>query len=305
MKRVVFLSLLVFVTLFAIRSPLGVSAAPTASYTIEMNDSGFVVADELAGGVVTLTFTNAGATPGIPIFTRLKDGETPESFAAAGPAALALIENLATVGFLPPGMSDSLIVDLKPGTWLVMDQINPATPPVFTTVVAGAGDGTEVPTDAPVIGMYNFAFTGIATTQTPGKVTWKMENKGTQPHEVALYQIETGVTPETFLASFDGNSPPAGIPFGTAATTPGDAIWKEFNLTPGNYIVVCFIPDEESGAPHAQLGMMTTFTVADAPATMPQTGSATPWYLTWLGWGAVMLIAVLTIRAVVFKATTR
>jgi len=249
MKHVVFLSLLVLLTVVAIRSPLGAFAAPKASYGIEMNDSGFVVADELEGGLVTLTFTNAGTTPGIPIFTRLKDGETPESFAAAGPTAVNLVENLATVGFLPPGMRDSLIADLKPGTWLVMDQINPAIPPVFTNVVAGEGDGTQVPADAPVIGMHNFAFTGIATTQTPGKPTWKMENKGTQPHEVALYQIEEGVTPQVFLASFDGNSPPAGIPFGTVATTPGDAIWKEFNLVPGNYIAVCFIPDAESGVP--------------------------------------------------------
>ncbi len=303
MKPLVFLSLLVLIIGFAFRAPFAAVAAPGAALSISVNESGFTIADEFEGGLVTVEFTNTGQAPHLPGIARLKDGESPETVAAAGEAALTLVEDAVAPGVLMPGTSGSVIAELTPGVWLVMDAIDPTVPPTFVTVVAGDGDGTTVPADAAAIGMHNFAFTGIPATVNAGKTTWKLENKGTQFHEVVLYQVEAGVTPESFLASFNGNSPPAGIPFGAGVTTPGNTIWKEFTLTPGNYLAVCLVPDDDSGAPHAQLGMMTAFTVVDAPATMPQTGSATPWYLTLLGWGAVALIAGLTIRSVVLKTT--
>jgi hypothetical protein len=305
MKRVVFFALVLLLTVIAIRSPMGAFAAPRASLPVSVNDSGFTIANEIEGGLVTVEFTNVGQAPHLPGIARLKDGESPESIAAAGENALTLVEDAVAPGILMPSTSGSVIANLKPGIWLVTDAIDPTVPPTFVTVVAGDGDGTTVPADAPAIGMHNFAFTGIPTTVNAGKTTWKLENKGTQFHEVILYQVEEGVTPQEFLASFDGQSPPAGIPFGAGVTTPGSTIWKEFTLTPGNYLAVCLVPDDESGAPHAQLGMMTAFTVTDAPATMPQTGSATPWYLTWLGWGAVTLMVAVTLRAFIVRTTPR
>ena len=32
-------------------------------------------------------------------------------------------------------------------------------------------------------------------------------------------------------------------------------------LTPGKYVVACYIPDEKTGAPHAMMGMYKEFTV--------------------------------------------
>ncbi len=34
-----------------------------------------------------------------------------------------------------------------------------------------------------------------------------------------------------------------------------------FELVPGEYVVLCFMPDYETGQPHVMLGMVDTFTV--------------------------------------------
>ncbi len=49
------------------------------------------------------------------------------------------------------------------------------------------------------------------------------------------------------------------------------------DLTPGNYVALCFIPDPKTRKPHFMLGMATPFTVsaqtAGAPGTLPNTGT--------------------------------
>ena len=43
--------------------------------------------------------------------------------------------------------------------------------------------------------------------------------------------------------------------------SPGNTVWAVLDLEPGDYIAICFVPDAESGAPHAMLGMIAPFTV--------------------------------------------
>ena len=42
---------------------------------------------------------------------------------------------------------------------------------------------------------------------------------------------------------------------------PGNSAQTTLNLTPGNYALVCFIPDPATGKSHAALGMIQGFTV--------------------------------------------
>jgi len=39
------------------------------------------------------------------------------------------------------------------------------------------------------------------------------------------------------------------------------------DLAPGTYIALCFVPEEETGAPHALMGMVQVFTVGEEMAT--------------------------------------
>jgi len=43
----------------------------------------------------------------------------------------------------------------------------------------------------------------------------------------------------------------------------GKTGWVPVTLEPGTYIVVCFVPDIESGMPHAFEGMYEVLTVGD------------------------------------------
>jgi len=57
----------------------------------------------------------------------------------------------------------------------------------------------------------------------------------------------------------------------------------EFNLEPGTYVALCFMPEKETGMPHAFKGMYAVFTigaegeqVAPPSSPVPQEESATP-----------------------------
>jgi hypothetical protein len=43
----------------------------------------------------------------------------------------------------------------------------------------------------------------------------------------------------------------------------GRTAWLVVDLAPGSYLAACFVPDRDSGAPHAFLGMLDVFTVEE------------------------------------------
>lgn len=89
-----------------------------------------------------------------------------------------------------------------------------------------------------------------------------------QTHEFALLRVPTGTTAAQFLQCLTG--PPSacqlkGAPMdagGTASIAPGSTHWVELHLAPGTYVALCFVPDINTGMPHAFMGMITAFTVS-------------------------------------------
>jgi hypothetical protein len=55
--------------------------------------------------------------------------------------------------------------------------------------------------------------------------------------------------------------PPFGDAGGMGALNPGLSGWVKLNLTSGNYVALCFVPDRTTGTPHFALGMITSFSV--------------------------------------------
>ncbi len=164
----------------------------------------------------------------------------------------------------------------------------------------GDGDGTAEPEESAAIQLVDFGFGGLPGTMTVGKNTVKLSNSGTQNHEMFVYKLEEGQTAQESIAlavDTEGNVPNEFV--GGMAAGPGSELWTDFNVTPGNYIAVCNIPDVATGTPHVALGMVGTFAVTEsiAPATMPTTGTDTPIGLTLMGWGALCLLVGLTLRA--------
>lgn len=84
-----------------------------------------------------------------------------------------------------------------------------------------------------------------------------------------VFRIAPGKTMEDVNAYFqkpEGPMPmiPAG---GAQAVTKGRTSYAQLNLTPGDHLLLCFIPSPaRGGAPHATLGMVRPFTVVTKAA---------------------------------------
>ncbi|MGA5821861.1 hypothetical protein ACPC54_28840 [Kitasatospora sp. NPDC094028] len=90
-----------------------------------------------------------------------------------------------------------------------------------------------------------------------------VRNEADELHEMVLQPVKPGTTDADVQAFFDATAkgqhptPPfSGVPSGLSAISPGDtAVFEAEDLKPGTYVLLCFIPDDKTGVPHAFLGM--------------------------------------------------
>ena len=94
---------------------------------------------------------------------------------------------------------------------------------------------------------------------TPGRYSFAMTNEGDEPHLAILARLEDGVSVEEAMAS-EGEEGIAEM-FESDVAPPGGEAVITAELTSGNWVLICPIPDAE-GTPHAALGMVHDFTVA-------------------------------------------
>jgi hypothetical protein len=106
-----------------------------------------------------------------------------------------------------------------------------------------------------------------APDQIPAGLTlFKMNDTGKEHHHVTLIKLDSGKTFNDFIAGMrnrkPGTPPPAWmIPAGGPnAAVPGSSSSLVQVLEPGNYAIVCFIPDAK-GVPHVAHGMAKALTV--------------------------------------------
>jgi hypothetical protein len=116
-----------------------------------------------------------------------------------------------------------------------------------------------------------------APDQVPaGLTTFKLNDTGKELHHATLIRLDSG---KTFADLMEGmknmkpGTPPPGwvIPAGGPnAIAPGSTSALTTVLQPGNYAIVCFIPDAK-GVPHVAHGMAKALTVTpDANANMAE-----------------------------------
>ncbi len=107
---------------------------------------------------------------------------------------------------------------------------------------------------------FNFSFDKSAVAG--GNIAFRGTNNGTQFHEIALAKIPTNANLQELLET-EEDVP--GFEFiGAVFMAPGESASMVFSqpLSAGRYAMVCFIPDEKTGTPHAFLGMVSDFTVS-------------------------------------------
>lgn len=245
------------------------------------HDYSFEGPSELAAGWQNIVLRNDGAELHHIQFARLNDGVTPDQFFQAlqeqGEAALALTTLTGGVGIIPPGTQSEVLVDLtQPGTYVLLCFVTNAegvphlalgmTDVLQVVGEAASGDAAAEPTADIEVRMRDFAFT-MPTSVSTGEHVWKVVNDGPQPHEMALMKLNDGVTLEQFMASLaaeDESAMPATPIGGAQALSIGLSSFVTYDLEPGEYVALCFVPDPKTGQPHVALGMVAGFTV-EAP----------------------------------------
>lgn len=100
-----------------------------------------------------------------------------------------------------------------------------------------------------------------------GETTITFENAGQEDHELALGELLDGKTIDDVNALLEKGPPSQPPPWfrdvgHTFAKSGQDGKPIEVDLEAGTYVMLCFVPAEDDGTPHALLGMVEDFTVA-------------------------------------------
>ncbi len=111
----------------------------------------------------------------------------------------------------------------------------------------------------------DFSFKMPATIPA-GWTSVRLVNDGGEPHQAQLAKLNPGVVPEQIAAAGAGGDDAAVValftPMGgpNAAAPLGGTATVTVDLTPGNYVALCFIPSAD-GTRHYAKGMVQAFTV--------------------------------------------
>ncbi len=95
---------------------------------------------------------------------------------------------------------------------------------------------------------------------TAGRTSFVMTNTGVEAHFLAIFKLADGVTLEQFMSSDDDSLSEGFWETGVGAGG-GDEETITFDVEPGNYAMVCFLPTKD-GTPHAMLGMTREIVVS-------------------------------------------
>ncbi len=252
------------------------AGAPAASpnvVKIEARDFAFVAPDSIPAGVTTFQLTNDGPSFHHMQLVRLDSDKTAADLMKAmknpGPPPRWAVFVGGPNAPNPKAVSNATL-DMTAGNYAVLCLVDvPDGVPHFAkgmvhplTVVASSANAAAPKPDVTVsLADYSFA---VSTALAAGKHVVDVENTGPQPHEVEVVKLAPGATPDKMIAwIMKPNGPPPGSAIGgVAALVPGAHAQFAADFTPGNYALICFIPDGKDGKPHFMHGMVKTITVS-------------------------------------------
>lgn len=225
-----------------------------------------------------------GAT--LPLY-RLKSGATLEelqpaleavdmAFSGAGDpteainSALEIADIVAELD-LEPGLSDGVGLVMAEGEYVLDYAPYPmeegAMPArTFRTFTVGGEVEAETPPADVDVEMVDFSFV-LPADISAGQQVWRVRNAGEQLHHTVMFRLNEDATLDQMMAWMETEEgPPPGEPAAyVGIMSPGYAADYTLDLTAGNYVAICFMPDhrgDASGMPHFMLGMVQEFQVA-------------------------------------------
>ena len=246
--------------------------------TVTTVDYAFRAPDTIAAGRTTLRLVNNGKDFHHIWLIKLEGGHTlPELVEATkkqGPLPKWAVD-IGGPNSPMPGGESSATLDLDPGKYVMVCVIPAMTDgqPHFMkgmmkelTVAARHGVEQAGKAAAPAadvtMTLDDYTFTTSAPITSATK-TIRIKNAAAQSHEVVIMKLDAGVTPEQFLQALEKpqGPPPGKILGGVTGIAKGRTIDLTATFTPGDYTLLCFVPDAKDGKPHIAHGMVKNFSV--------------------------------------------
>jgi hypothetical protein len=249
--------------------PANPTAVAPQEVVVHTRDFVFQSPDTIHSGVTTFRLINEGPDIHHIQLVRLEDGHTLDDLmrhlAAGNPPPHWAVEvgGPNTPGI--PGEETNGTLDLKPGNYALLCVI-PAPdgePHIMKgmvkplTVVPASGRTAEMPAAEIRMVLDDYSFDTDAPI-TAGRRTIRVDNVAAQPHEVLFVKLEPGKTAADFLQFMHKpeGAPPGKVVGGTTGLAKGLVNQVTIDFEPGEYALLCFLPDAKDGAPHFVHGMV-------------------------------------------------
>ena len=263
----------------AVPSASAVAAVPVATgiaapITVTATDFKLAMPATVPAGSVSLRLVNSGKELHQAQIVRLDQGKTVADLEQAmkheGPPP-PWLRFVGGPNGIAPGQETTSMASLAPGNYALICLIpSPDGVPhlmkgmiqPFEVTGGGAEAALPVASDTVRLGDYTFE---SGRPITAGQHTFLVTNGAQQPHELVLLRLAPGKTVKDFgvWATTGGmKGPPPALPLGGVAVLDhGDSGVFTADLTPGDYGMICFVPDAKDGKPHLMHGMMRQITV--------------------------------------------
>lgn len=251
---------------------LAQDASDIPQVTIEATLDEYTMSGPIPEGVVTIIVQNNADEAIETTVMSLNEGVTHDDFTQAlsqGPQEFLLLSSIKGSILAEPGASAEAILDFSPGDHLLMNETNVSMTGITPfTVADGDGDGAAPPQGDVEVGLVDFAF-NVPPEITAGPQLWHVQNLSQEtPHELLLARLDDDLPARAVNEILLGKRDMEGvteIPFVVRGVSQGEQFWVTYDLEPGTYALVCFLPDIfGSGAPHAHLGMRQIILVTES-----------------------------------------
>ena len=248
------------------------SAAPSA-VTVIATDYSFDAPAELPAGLTTFRLVNKGPSIHHIQLVKFGEGKTMDDFAAAlktggPPPKWVTMEGGPNPGEL--GDTASTTVKLEPGNYAMLcfvpgpDGIPHVAKGMVRPlkVTEGGPAGPEPEADV-VMKLVDYDFE-LSKPIPAGRHTIRIENAGPQEHEVVIVKLDPGKEPIDVAewGEKQVGKAPGSLHGGVSGIMPGGKAFVEVDLAPGEYGLICFVPDSRDGKGHYRHGMAKKVTVS-------------------------------------------
>ena len=241
--------------------------------TVTASDFAFQAPATIPAGLTTFRLVNRGPELHHLQLVKLEGGHTVEELVAgashAGPPP-PWVTFMGGPNTPVPGGESQATLNLAPGSYALLcfipsaDGVPHLMKGMVKPITVAPAPARAFPTDHPDARMtlrdYSFEITPAIAA---GHRTIRVDNQAQQPHEVVMVRLAPGKTAADmvqWLHKMQG--PPPGAPVGgTTLLSKGNANDVTADFEPGEYALLCMVPDAGDGKPHVMHGMVQQITI--------------------------------------------